>query len=496
MPSKVALDPLLGQIVDGRYEIQTLLGEGGMGKVYKVRHVALQRHFAMKVLRKELAADRELALRFEREARAAARVQHPNVVAITDFGTLEEGIPFFVMELLVGQTLGRELQEKVSISVGRSIRIMHQVADGVAAAHEAGIVHRDLKPDNIFLCRSASGDETEVIKVLDFGAAQVMGASRLTRQGHVFGTPCYMAPEQAQGSDVDLRSDVYALGVILYELITGRVPFDGDTIMGIVSQHLYATPLPPSTLVTGTPLGHLEEVILRAMAKTPGERYASARDLGEALVEASHEHGGCLTQVTPLPRGRITPRPPAVFRSNPGLSEHPTLDAIPRPQSHPSLPNWAASDRPLALPQRPAIAMAIGALSVLLVATGLAFLPMVRNGGSGTMGTAPSGKVLGGGLASPPSAELAAWPATQAPVGVTTSLNGAPLSPPPATPVAAPAGSAPVVSVDSLPATAVPHEKTATDSKRAKTKGAAAKGAPTSMPSAQPDLGDPWSSAP
>lgn len=276
-------DPLLGQTIDSRYEVLSVLGEGGMGTVYRVRHTTLGRSFALKVLRKDLAGDRELAARFIQEARAAASVSHPNVVQITDFGALAGEQPYFVMEMLEGQSLGWLIQHGGAIPAARAVRILRQVAEALGAAHAAGIVHRDLKPDNIHV-GSAAGSGSDVVKVLDFGLAKVAGASRLTRQGMVFGTPHYMSPEQASGGAVDHRSDIYALGVVMYEMFTGRVPFEADSYMGVLTKHMYVAPTPPSEVVAAArELGALEDMTLRCLQKKPIQRFESMADYIEEL---------------------------------------------------------------------------------------------------------------------------------------------------------------------------------------------------------------------
>ncbi|MGE0322068.1 MAG: serine/threonine-protein kinase [Polyangiaceae bacterium] len=276
-------DPLLGSIVDGRYEVLSVLGEGGMGTVYRVRHTTLGRAFALKVLRKDLAGDRELAARFIQEAKAAASVSHPSVVQITDFGALDGEQPYFVMEMLEGQSLGWLIQHGGAIPAARAVRILRQVAEALGAAHAAGIVHRDLKPDNIHV-GSAAGSGSDVVKVLDFGLAKVAGASRLTRQGMVFGTPHYMSPEQASGGSVDHRADIYALGVVMYEMFTGRVPFEADSYMGVLTKHMYVAPTPPSEIIAAArELGALEDMTLRCLQKKPLQRFQSMADFIEEL---------------------------------------------------------------------------------------------------------------------------------------------------------------------------------------------------------------------
>jgi serine/threonine-protein kinase len=275
-------DPLLGSVIDDRYEVSEVLGEGGMGTVYRVRHRILERAFALKVLRADLSRDSDLGVRFTREAKAAASISHPNVVQITDFGSLPSGQPYFVMELLVGDSISTVIGKGGPLPAARAVRMLLQIVDALSAAHIAGIVHRDLKPDNIFVCNTPSGDE--VVKVLDFGLAKVAGQSRLTKAGLVFGTPHYMSPEQASGGAIDERTDLYALGVVMYEMFTGRVPFEADTYMGVLTKHLYVEPTPPSVLL-GEPaeLGALEQVILRCLEKKPEKRYESMVALAAEL---------------------------------------------------------------------------------------------------------------------------------------------------------------------------------------------------------------------
>jgi len=286
-PTSGRVDPLLGQTLDGRYAIESVVGEGGMGTVYRARHVALGRALAVKVLRAEFAEEAELGERFLQEAQATAAVKHPNVVSITDFGRLPDGHPYYVMELLSGRTLAKLIDAGGALPPHLAARVAVDIASGLAAAHAARVVHRDLKPDNVFLV-GPQGDETKELRVVDFGAAVVLGRSRLTKKGIVFGTPHYMSPEQASGHAVDHRSDIYALGIVLYEMVTGRVPFEGDTYMGVLTQHMYAAPTPPTKLSPrlARELGPLEPVILRALEKEPEARHATMDAFAGAITEA------------------------------------------------------------------------------------------------------------------------------------------------------------------------------------------------------------------
>jgi serine/threonine protein kinase len=294
-----AADPLIGQVVDGRYEVTAVIGEGGMGTVYEVRHATLGRRFALKVLRRDIA-DAEHTARFIQEAKAAAAIGHPNIVAVSDFGELAVGgtgpgakhappVPYFVMEYLSGISLAQLLRAEKTIDPARAAELVLQCASGLAAAHAAGVIHRDLKPDNVFLIRN--GDR-EFVKLLDFGVAKMAGAGRLTRAGMVFGTPHYMSPEQAAGQSVDHRADVYALGVILYECLTSKVPFEADTYMGVLTKHMFATPEPIDRAAPdASRLGPFGAITMRCLSKAPGDRYASMAELVSALETALEDSG-------------------------------------------------------------------------------------------------------------------------------------------------------------------------------------------------------------
>jgi eukaryotic-like serine/threonine-protein kinase len=286
------VDPLLGTTIDGRYEVIGLVGEGGMGTVYEVRHTMLGRAFAMKVLRRDMAREGDLAARFINEAKATGSIKHPHIVSITDFGRLVDTTPFFVMEMLVGRTLAQVLKESGALEMTRAHSILSQMSGALAQAHEAGVIHRDLKPENVFLARPAGGSlvgAPDDVKVVDFGAAKVLGSSRITKTGIVFGTPHYMSPEQASGQPVDHRADIYALGVIMYEMLTGRVPFEAETYMGVLTQHMFVRPKPPSTVRPdrADQLGALEDIALRALEKRPEDRYQTMHGLAADLEKAA-----------------------------------------------------------------------------------------------------------------------------------------------------------------------------------------------------------------
>lgn len=271
------LDPLLGRVIDGRYRIEQQIGEGGMGVVYLATHTVLQKKLALKVLRGDSARDAEVVQRFMQEAQAATSIGHQNIIDISDFGRLPDGAVYFVMEFLDGTSLADLINRGGSLPLKDALHLVRQIVSALDAAHARGIVHRDLKPDNIVIVKQ--GADPLFVKVLDFGVAKVGGAaSKLTKTGMVFGTPHYMSPEQAAGQSVDQRTDIYALGVIMYEMFTGKVPFDADTFMGILSKHMFEVPARPTDL-RGATLGPVEAIILKALEKSPDDRYASMSDL-------------------------------------------------------------------------------------------------------------------------------------------------------------------------------------------------------------------------
>jgi serine/threonine-protein kinase len=275
-------DPLIGQVLDGRYRVDAVLGEGGMGIVYKAVHTALNKPLAIKVLRPEVSKNEQIVARFKQEAQSASQIGNQHIIDISDFGTLPDGSTYFVMEFLNGMSLTTAL-ERSRFTPERTIHIAKQLCQALGAAHEIGIIHRDMKPDNVQLVER--GDDEDFVKVLDFGIAKVGGTqSKLTQAGQVFGTPHYMSPEQCAGTAVDHRTDLYAVGVMLYEMATGKVPFDADHLMGILTKHLYENPIPPHELpppVNVPPA--LESVILKCLAKKPEQRYGSMNELLEDL---------------------------------------------------------------------------------------------------------------------------------------------------------------------------------------------------------------------
>ena len=283
-------DSLIGSTLAGKYRIEERLNEGGMGTVYRGTHVLMDKTVAVKVLRPSLAADEKIVARFSREARAASRISHPNALMVTDFGEDENGIVFLVMEYLSGRTLKQLIREEGPLPLPRVVDITRQVGDALNAAHQQGVIHRDLKSDNIMLLDTMTGDHA---KVLDFGIAKIKerdgnrDTGGLTAPNLVIGTPQYMSPEQcSQDSEIDARSDIYSLGVIMYEMLVGHVPFSAESPTMVMLKHLQE-PV-PSVLDERKDLpASMGRVIARALAKLPANRYQNIAELIEDLTIAS-----------------------------------------------------------------------------------------------------------------------------------------------------------------------------------------------------------------
>ncbi len=306
------LDPNIGRVIAEKYRIVAVLGAGGAGTVYRAMQVGLERPVALKILNRDLVANPTAQARFRREARAASRLDHPNSVRVFDFGTESDDTTYLAMELIDGRDLYRLIYDEWPHSAERIVHIAEQVLSVLAAAHDLGIVHRDLKPENIMLVsrRDDRGAMAETVKVTDFGIAKTyseMGeeSMKLTQAGTVHGTPEYMAPEQARGEDVDGRADLYSCGVILYEMMTGSLPFTSDNAFEVLMQHM-SKPVEPPTVRRPAADARLEPVVMKALAKSKEGRFEGAREMRDALLG--------------------TLREPSVAGSSVFLSDRPTAD--------------------------------------------------------------------------------------------------------------------------------------------------------------------------
>lgn len=292
------------RIISGKYRLDALIGQGGMGSVYRATHLELDRTIALKIVLADFVSNNETLERFRQEARAAARLNHPNVISVYDFGVLPTGQAYLAMELLTGRSLREELEHHTTLSPQRVLTILRPVCQAVHAAHEAGVVHRDLKPDNIILLGPNETGE-EVIKVVDFGIAKLKErsggtVSNLTEPGLVMGTPHYMSPEQCRGEELDRTSDIYSLGVTLYELLVGHVPFDAPTPSAVIIQHAVDPPPPLRRLRPDIPEA-VERVVLRALSKSREHRQATALQLYAEMERALREAEADALRLADLP---------------------------------------------------------------------------------------------------------------------------------------------------------------------------------------------------
>jgi serine/threonine-protein kinase len=268
---------MIGRVIAGRYRLMEKLGQGGMGAVYKGQHIKMQRLTAIKILTSDLVSNEEFIVRFQREAEMASQIDHPNAVSIYDFGEAEDGLIYLAMEFVDGQPLADIMRREGPLPLDRVVRITKQAADALGAAHALGIIHRDFKPDNVMVCDKPG--RRDWVEVVDFGIAKRPAADSqqgLTQVGFVLGTPLYMSPEQVAGESLDQRSDLYSLALVAYEMLSGDLPFDGETTQSKMVKRLLE---PPRLISHIRPqlnvLPGVERVLLRALARSPDERYSS-----------------------------------------------------------------------------------------------------------------------------------------------------------------------------------------------------------------------------
>ncbi|HET6612133.1 MAG TPA: serine/threonine-protein kinase, partial [Kofleriaceae bacterium] len=386
----ITAPPSPGRTVGGRYRILSKIGEGGMGAVFRAEQISLKREVALKVLRPELSADPGLVRRFNAEAEAAARLNHPNTITVYDFGQDSDGSLFIAMELISGTSLRAEVA-RGPIPALRTIAIAEQICASLADAHAHGVVHRDLKPDNVMI--SSRGREQDVVRVLDFGIAKLrdvqgdMTAMPMTQAGDLLGTPQYMAPEQIKGDKVDGRTDIYALGAMLYEMVTGQMVFVAPTLMGVLSKHLGDRPVPPAERrpdVAVPPA--LAEVIMAALEKPMTARPQSMDELGDRLravrsvLDWQGNPGPPMTPPGVYATGSLGGAPSGSVASQvPGLAPH-AAAAVPSPMP---VSGNVPSSVPAQAPRSRTALLIAAVVAIVLVGGAIAALAVVMSGSGG-----------------------------------------------------------------------------------------------------------------
>ncbi|HNB24312.1 MAG TPA: serine/threonine-protein kinase, partial [Candidatus Melainabacteria bacterium] len=297
LPMRV-VDKLEGQILDGKYKIVEYIGAGGMSTVYKARHIVLDKILALKLLQPHLLGNARFVQRFQREAQAMARMQHPNLLTVHECGFLE-GVPFLLLDFIDGKSLDVLIRERSRLSVGQMITIILQVADGLINAHDNGVVHRDIKPANIMISENVKG--RELVKVVDFGLAKMLESEqsimqqKISREGNSAGSPMYMSPEQCVGDPADARTDIYALGCVMYECLSGNPPLFGDSVLETFNKVMNEKPLPLSPAYDVP--RELDDLILKCLEKKPDDRPASVLDFRTSLKQIKERMAGSAVRV-------------------------------------------------------------------------------------------------------------------------------------------------------------------------------------------------------
>jgi serine/threonine protein kinase len=378
---RLPADALTEGVKIGEYRVDKLLGEGGMGQVYAAKQPVIGKRVAIKILKAAFSNDAELVRRFLGEARAVNKIGHPNIIDIFSFGQLPDGRQYFVMEFLEGETLSERIGRE-PLETEEAKRLLLQACNALEAAHREKVVHRDLKPDNLWIARPKHG--LSFIKVLDFGIAKLIETEMVsvTQTGVTMGTPMYMSPEQCIGQNVDHRTDIYAMGAILYQVFAGRLPFDGRTFAEVVAQQLTAVPAPPSQFRAMSPA--LEQLILGCLEKDAAKRPQTASDLAMRLEVALDPNAAKLQTAAPLARTvalDLSAIPPGAIETRQGFAQHEGKEK-PARYNPPSALNTAAPAPPRRLGTL--IAVAAGGLAIVITA-----IILLTGGGKKPVVTAP-----------------------------------------------------------------------------------------------------------
>jgi serine/threonine protein kinase len=509
---KSASDALIGRTIANKFVIESLLGSGAMGAVYRARQTALDKIVAIKVLHGEHADDAQFAARFQREAKAASRLNHPNSMTVIDYGEEPDGLLYIAMEYLDGENLLGLLKRDFPLAPARTADLLMQTLAALAVAHDMGVVHRDLKPENIMVLHGTDddGNPADVVKVCDFGIAKITdsraykrdGSDRVseapvTTAGFLVGTPEYMSPEQGKGEKLDSRSDLYSVGVILYQLLTNVVPFDAENAIGVVLTHITEEPERPSLVNPGADR-RLEAVCLRALRKVPADRYQTAREMRGDLRAAIDGSRGTPTS-TPAPLPASANIRVAVRDSAPASEHAATLElsaaavsqrrAVVDSQSKPTLTGTSAPVARAPRRGRTAVLMAAVIATIAGIGSYAAFDRFRRHAGEevdlahdlpiGSIGATPSGSAKLGSIRSDDSSR---GPSNGSPSG-----SHRPLLPIASHSGAAPSASAPVASAVPLASATDAPSASTTPAVSAAPSASSSAAAPTPSASAAPD---------
>ncbi len=365
-------EDLTGRIIAGRYRILDKIGAGAMGAIYKAEDLTMRRMAAIKLLSPDHQRNPEYVARFQREARMAMRIAHPNAVSTFDAATTQDGFDYIAMEYIEGEPLSRIIKARAPLPLDRVLSIAWQAAAALNAGHELNVVHRDFKPDNVLICRQADG--VDQVKVLDFGVAKQTAVDPhfqdLTQAGYVVGTPQYISPEQVKSEPTSARSDLFSLAVVVYEMLTGSLPFAGKSPQKQMFNRLLEEPLPFAVVNPALSLPpEIEMVLMKALSRNPNERYASTVEFAQALVNAAHSgfeqtpRGGTVV-VRPAPTAKAAPFPP----------HHPSHQSSHQPPHQPPAANVATSVPPPSSRKLVFGLIAIAALLALILFAALVYM--------------------------------------------------------------------------------------------------------------------------